>query len=246
MRIAILSDIHSNWPALRAADKDIKTMGVDAIYCLGDVTGYGPNPVESIDWARKRCNLVLMGNHDWGVSHGGKIQNHNFPAIFAMMKNIELLGSDELKYLRELEMSMIIPNLGITLAHANFTDPAGWEYVLDQKFAETQMRAMPTSALFVGHSHKPSFFSNARGSVSYSMFYSPLEVRFPEKFVINVGSVGQPRDYDPRACYTVVDFFKHKILIQYRRVSYPFAETVASMKKLGLEGVLSERLLKGR
>ncbi len=245
MRAAILSDIHSNWPALRAVAKDIATMGVDVIYCLGDVTGYGPFPRECIAWAREHCNLTLMGNHDFGVGHGCNMANHNYPALLAMAQNAKMLKADDLAFLRGLEMAMDIPNLGISMVHANWTDPDGWEYIRNEHIARQQLTAVATPVLFFGHTHQPAIYHIKHGLVKLGMSHSPLEVRFPSKFAINVGSVGQPRDDDPRACYMVVDFFRHKLLAEYRRVSYRIDETVAEMKKLNLDGILTKRLYEG-
>jgi predicted phosphodiesterase len=251
---AIISDIHSNIEALTTVLADIDAQGVTDIVCLGDVVGYGPNPLECVDLIMQRCRLTLKGNHDEALVHGAYAFNLRAqkaiewtrdqlkPGFFsgsAVRRRWEFLTNLPLRHEEG-------PDL---LIHGSPRDPTN-EYILateigfgpTEKFEE--IFAGFERMLFVGHTHMPCVITDkyeTKTSTELSNSYS-----FPDlcerKAIINVGSVGQPRDRDNRACYVVVDGQK----ITWRRLEYDFEKTAGKIDQIAqLDAALAARLKEG-
>ena len=248
MKRAIISDIHSNLEALEAVLWDIETQGITEIYCLGDVVGYGPNPIECIELVRKRVNVCLLGNHDQASLFDPEGFNSSAErAIFwtrEQLENSRLSGSEDrwdflnclLRIHREDETLYV---------HGSPRNPLN-EYVFqDDIYNERRMErlfsAIPKYS-FQGHTHVPGIFTEDRE------FYAPdeLNMRYTlgdKKAMINVGSVGQPRDRDPRACYVVLD----SNTVLFRRVDYPMEQTIDKIMQITeLDNYLGQRLREGK
>lgn len=203
MRVLVISDIHSNFPALQAV---LETAGeVEAVWCLGDVIGYGPNPNECIELLRTLPNLVcLLGNHDAAALNRIPSDSFNDEArqsIYWTRAVLKPANRDWLEARPELvEMD------GITLVHGSPRNPI-WEYILDQYTARLNFRAMKTTFGLVGHTHIPIAFHMApRGRTLHFSFPPAGELFSPQpRAILNPGSVGQPRDHDPRAAYAFFD-----------------------------------------
>ncbi|MEQ8766860.1 MAG: metallophosphoesterase family protein [Planctomycetota bacterium] len=249
---AIISDIHSNLEALSAVFEDIDRQKVDSILCLGDVVGYGPQPVECVDLVRDRCRFVLLGNHDDALFHGAP--DFNPIARQAIEVNRTMLRPSWLsmpkrrerwRYLSELKPSHREGD--ILYCHASPRDPLR-EYLLrpDIVFDPGKIRSnfeFVESVCFVGHTHQPGVMTEKLE------FLIPADMgyryRIPDegRVIINVGSVGQPRDGDPRACYTLVDDSE----IEFRRVPYDIAATQKKIRELGtLHEMCATRLEVGK
>jgi diadenosine tetraphosphatase ApaH/serine/threonine PP2A family protein phosphatase len=252
--IAIVSDIHGNLEALQAVLADIAQHGVEAIYCLGDIVGYGPNPRECVDAARD-FRVAILGNHDQGALFDpegfcGPAER----AIFWTRGQLE--SSPEPRHVRERRWELLaeLPRThrenGCQFVHGSARSPLN-EYVFpDDVYNQQKIRrvfAAVERTCFQGHTHVPGVFQE-EGSANVFTFRRPDEVNGAyrldgRKALINVGSVGQPRDGDPRACYVLFD----GALVRFRRVEYDVGTTASKILAVGeLDRVLAERLRRGQ
>jgi len=251
---AIISDIHSNLEAFQAVLKDIEKQKVDEIYCLGDVVGYGPNPRECVDLVMK-CKVVLLGNHDQGAMFDP--EGFNPPAeraIFWTRSQLEAPGENRQAKERRWEFLAERPRShrenGFLYVHGSARNPLN-EYVFPEDiYNQRKMErifALVERYCFQGHTHVPGIFTEQLPDDLYQ-FHSPEEIEYvhhldARKTLCNVGSVGQPRDGDWRACYILLD----NDSIKYRRVEYDIDTTVKKIYAVpDLENFLGDRLRDGR
>ena len=245
MRYAIFSDIHSNLEALTAVVDVLKANPVDRIICLGDIVGYGPNPKECIEIIKSIdiCQAI-MGNHDAAVCGKINYSNFNLAAQAAVKINRDLLGPEEISYLKSLKESLNENN--IMFVHGSPKDPLN-EYVFMVSKFEESMKYTRTKVTFIGHTHHPIIFENTgHGKNRFYNVEKNLAVYNLEKemkYMINVGSVGQPRDNNAKACIVFYDT-KH-LALTYRRVDYDMKPTQEKMNSLNLPKQLSARLALG-
>jgi predicted phosphodiesterase len=241
VRVGIISDIHANLAALEAVLADLGS--VDALWCLGDVVGYGPDPNECVNRLRELEAVCIAGNHDWAAL--GKLPIHDFndDAANAVRWTQRTLEPDARAWLEDLPQ--IVDRDPITLAHGSPREPI-WEYVLSGAVAKANVPHFETLGCLVGHTHVPSSFvqqPDGRVQVDHREPGQVLALGH-ERFLANPGSVGQPRDQDPRAAYMIYD--TDAATLTWRRVEYPIPETQAKMRRAGLPGWLSQRLTQGR
>jgi diadenosine tetraphosphatase ApaH/serine/threonine PP2A family protein phosphatase len=245
LRVAIVSDIHANLAALEAVIADMRN--VDAVWCLGDVVGYGPDPVACIDRLRALPSTCIAGNHDWAAIGELDAERFNDLAAESAAWTARQLTADARAYLASLPLRYVCGEY--VLAHGSPRDPMS-EYLLEADQAAENFTSFGGSACFVGHSHVPLGFSQE--SVGGSMPLVRAErVRYGgmvelghRRYILNVGSVGQPRDGDPRARYLVLDTDRRAY--QRRRVAYNVARTQERMRIAGLHPFLAARLAYGR
>jgi diadenosine tetraphosphatase ApaH/serine/threonine PP2A family protein phosphatase len=240
VRYAVLSDIHGNLAALRAILGDIDP--ADAVWCLGDVVGYGPNPNECIDLISQRAVICLAGNHDWAIAAKMDLDAFNPDAAKALTWTRQQLTGDSLTFLAGL------PNTAqreqVTLAHGSPRDPL-WEYITTARAAQETFATFDAALCLVGHTHYPAVFQQD-GGVIRQVEWTPggsLPIA-AGRFIINPGSVGQPRDGDPRASYLILDTAARTVCL--KRVAYPVLETQMRMQKARLPARLITRLEFGR
>jgi diadenosine tetraphosphatase ApaH/serine/threonine PP2A family protein phosphatase len=251
---AIFSDIHSNYEALQAVLADISTQNVDQVYCLGDVVGYGPNPRECVD-AVMKCNVVILGNHDQGAMFDP--EGFNRPAEQAIFwTRDQLEQSSESRTVREARWEFLAERPrthrenGVLFVHGSARNPLN-EYVFPEDIYNhrkmERIFALVERCCFQGHTHVPGIFIEEVPDELYQ-FHSPDEIDYTYKLdgrktLCNVGSVGQPRDGDWRACYVLFD----GETIRYRRVEYDVDTTVKKIYAVPeLENFLGDRLRDGR
>lgn len=248
MKRAIISDIHSNLEAFEAVLKDIDSQNIEQIYCLGDLVGYGPNPLECIDIMMSRATVCLLGNHDQATLFDPEGFNAAAEqAIFWTRDQLEKPGDPKAAKRWEFlgELPRIYREDDTLFVHGSPRNPLN-EYVFqddiyDERKMERIFSVVPQYS-FQGHTHVPGIFTESRE------YFSPTEtegqyVLTNQKVMINVGSVGQSRDRDPRACYVVQD----GNVIQFRRVEYPTEKTIEKIHALhGLDNYLGDRLRDGR
>lgn len=258
MRIALISDIHSNLAALETVLADIDARGVDQIVCLGDIIGYGPDPVACIDLVSQRCAWCLMGNHDFGVLY--EPTNFNAAAEAAAYwtrQQIELAarqsrddGVRRWEFLGRLKVRVLFDRY--LCVHGSPRRPIN-EYLFPEDAVNSPVKMQQIfdrieSACLVGHTHVPGVFTNEPDFYSPADLGGSYEFREGEKAIINPGSVGQPRDLDPRASYAVLSMANGQpSKVEFIRLEYDVQSTVDKIHDIPqLHDWLGDRLIEGR
>jgi predicted phosphodiesterase len=227
MRCLVLSDIHSNLEAFEAVLDDAGP--VEQVWCLGDVVGYGPDPNGCIDLLKSLPHVCIAGNHDWATLGKLDLRDFNPDAREANLWNRQQLTPANLAYLEALPQTLVQGQF--TLIHGSPRHPI-WEYVLYASTAQINFEYFNTPFCFVGHTHAPVIFGlyNMDGTQRCEALVPPINDPIglgPERLILNPGSVGQPRDGDPRASYVLLD--PEALTVEYRRVVYPVEKTQAKM-----------------
>jgi diadenosine tetraphosphatase ApaH/serine/threonine PP2A family protein phosphatase len=246
MRLALFADIHSNLEAMAAFIEDASSRHIHRYICLGDIVGYGADPNECIRLVRSlpKMNCVL-GNHDaaavWRYSPYGMTRD----AQEVILWTIDQLTRDNADYLKNLPPVLKLVNM--FFAHANPYNPEAYRYVINKKYAARSFGAVKEKLTFIGHSHRPVVIT--RKNLFQITFHTPRgsekkDLHKGKKQIINCGSIGQPRDGDPRACYCVVD--TENETVEFHRVDYDFHGAVDKIKQAGLPDILARRLIRGR
>ncbi len=242
MKAAIISDIHSNLEALQAVIKDIKKRRIKRIFCLGDLVGYGANPNECIMMCTSEAKIIIAGNHDWATVEKTDVSVFNPVAAEAIQWTQKQLNKGNFGKLQRLKLTSSIEDL--FLVHASPNKPEQWEYLFSLDEAKCQFEFFKTQVCFVGHTHVPSVvYQDANG---YTDFISdnPFPLIEGRRYIINTGSIGQPRDLDPRASYAIYDGNCRSVEIVRLDYNIPLAQQ--KIIDAGLPEVLADRLLAGR
>jgi predicted phosphodiesterase len=240
-RIGVLSDIHGNLHALKAVLADIDATGVDAVWCLGDLVGYGPRPNECVDIVRERAELALCGNHDLAVLGTLDVGDFSGDAAAAVRWTQGVLGAEQATWLGGLEPSAA--RAGYELFHGSPRDPV-WDYVLTEQVALISILETTAPLILVGHSHVPLALGWDGDALTGGLAPDGTVVELTgRRWLANPGSVGQPRDGDPRAAWALIDIDAG--LATFRRVVYPIAQTQAQIREEGLPEPLALRLEHG-
>jgi diadenosine tetraphosphatase ApaH/serine/threonine PP2A family protein phosphatase len=240
MRYGIIADIHANLEGLQVVLADIKAQKCTHVVCLGDVVGYGANPKECLDIIRGMNIPVVKGNHDEYIGSSEDPEGFNDAAAEAVNWSRNQLTEDDRKWLRELKYFRLVANFSIV--HATLDAPQRWGYVFEKLEAAASFTYQNTQVCFFGHTHVPVAFirdTGVRGGT-----YSKFRVESGKKYFVNVGSVGQPRDGDPRAAYVIYDLPQQTI--ELRRLDYDIATAQRKIRAAGLPERLAERLSTGR
>jgi predicted phosphodiesterase len=241
MRILVISDIHSNITALDAVLGS--TVLVDGVWCLGDLVGYGPDPNECIDRIRNLPNLIcLLGNHDAAVSGRRNADKFNDDAQEAILITRSLISADNLDFLKSLPETAEAATT--TLAHGSPRNPI-WEYVVDVMTARMNFAFFKSKLAMVGHTHLPVIFTfdQKNDKVTHKFLKSGEMVHLVQRSILNPGSVGQPRDHDPRASYAIFD--PEGNTWEINRVEYDVRSVQKRIKKAGLPEKHALRLSEG-
>jgi predicted phosphodiesterase len=243
MRVAIISDIHGNRQALEAVLDDVRMVEPDTIWCLGDLVGYGADPDACVEMTRAEADLCLVGNHDLAVRGDLPLTEFSRGAALAAEWTRENITERNLGFLGELEPADVHQVVG--LYHASPRDPV-WEYVLSSLQADLCLDAQRHRICLIGHSHVALAFGRDEGAPINGEIRgagAELEVASGE-WLLNPGSVGQPRDGDPRAAWLVLD--TDEWIARWRRVSYDIAAAAAAIRAADLPESLAERLQYGQ
>ena len=241
MRVAVVSDIHANLHALEAVLGAIDADPPDELWCLGDLVGYGPRPNEVVDLVRERARICLVGNHDLGVL--GRLDLDEFtPDAATVARWTRTVLLDESRaYLESLEPEAKVD--GAELYHASPRDPV-WEYVITPEAALAALEGTVAPAVLVGHSHVALAISLGGGALDGSVAPEGTEVDLGRaRWLLNPGSVGQPRDGDPNAAWLELDFDEGTA--RFQRVEYDVVRTQTEMDERDLPEALAERLAHG-
>ncbi len=242
-RIALISDVHGNLPAFRAVLRAIEEEGVDAIWCLGDLVGYGAHPNECVELAERSLELCLIGNHDLVVIDQLEISDFSANAAAAAEWTKEELSSDARAYLEQLDAKDEDQPVG--LYHASPRDPV-WEYVLSSLAADDCIDEMAARVGAVGHSHVALAFWRTGDAPTAGAQAEPdaqLDLSH-DRWLVNPGSVGQPRDGDPRASWMLLELGSWRAT--WRRTEYPIDEAAEAIRAAGLPKQLADRLYYGQ
>jgi diadenosine tetraphosphatase ApaH/serine/threonine PP2A family protein phosphatase len=242
MKAAIIGDIHSNLEALQAVIKDIKKRRIKSILCVGDLVGYGANPNECIEICLREAKAIVAGNHDWATIDKTDVSTFNPVAAAAIRWTQQNIRKENIEKLKTLELHANVNSL--LLVHASPHQPEAWKYLLSLEEFEREFSFFEEKYCFIGHSHIPSAaFQDANG---YSDFLqeNPFPLIKNRKYIVNVGSVGQPRDLDPRASYAIYDGNNNTIEIVRLEYNIPLAQQ--KIIDAGLPEVLADRLLVGK
>lgn len=245
MKIGILGDIHSNLDALQAAVEALRRENVDAWVQVGDIVGYGPEPSACIDLVRELGCVTCLGNHDAAVL--GRLDTSYFNAVArtAIHWTVPQLRPSDREFLSSLQL--VEQRDAFTVAHGTLHMPEAFGYVLGVAEALESFEHQQTPLCFVGHSHVPAIYlrrdENPRDIHVIPHSEAELSYRGFEQLLMNVGSVGQPRDEDPRAAYGLVDTDLQ--IVSIRRVPYDIENVQRKIREVGLPDVLANRLSSG-
>ena len=242
MKLGIFSDVHGNLEALEAVVRVLRDRGATRFICCGDIVGYGPDPNLCVETIRRmRCTSVA-GNHDYGVVGKSPLDGFNSAAAQAMLWTRNLLTESNRLYLENL--SLTADDGPLLVVHSSPSAPDAWEYVLTLREAADEMECYPDDVCLVGHSHQPLVVERAAGGQARMVKQDSFKLQPDIKYFINAGSVGQPRDGDPRACGLIYDTGAQTIT-RYR-VPYDIAAVQAKIRAAGLPEFLASRLELGR
>lgn len=241
MKYALISDIHSNLEALNAVLKDIEKRGVDSIHCLGDVVGYGADPAACLKLIVDNCDTKLLGNHEYAALGLQTCENFNDAAKTSTEWTQRMLDDDCIAIMSDFLLERYMDDM--YLVHASPFEPKAWHYILSATDAVTGFEHFSQSIGFFGHSHIPAILrEKSSGLPSFQIGHN--FAADPEgRYLVNVGSVGQPRDNDPRASYVI--FESEELDVNFLRVEYDIKAAQHKMEEANLPSTLISRLSAG-
>jgi predicted phosphodiesterase len=240
MRVAVISDVHANYHALEAVLEQIDAARVDAVWCLGDTVGYGPRPNECCARVEARADRCLVGNHDLVVLGELNVSDFNDEAAAAAVWTSSVLTPESRAFLESLRP--VGRAEGVDLYHASARDPV-WEYVLTEEAARATFELSSAPLILVGHSHVALALALEGDNVAGGLAPAGTEAELNGHWLLNPGSVGQPRDGDPRAAWLLLDLERR--FAAFHRVPYSIEDTQSEMRERGLPRGLASRLEHG-
>lgn len=240
MRIALFGDIHANHEALEAVLADASAQNCTDYICMGDVVGYNADPAACLEVVRKMGCPVVKGNHDEDASGSHSLDSMNPVAAAALEWTRRQLDEEQRLWLRRLRMVRQIEDF--TVVHSTLDQPNNWNYVTNRFDAMSNFSYQFTQVCFHGHTHVPRVY--VKTDKVQEVPAESIAIEEGSKYFINVGSVGQPRDGDWRACYAIYDLSSK--LVTFRRIEYDIDATQRKILAAGLPPMLAERLAEGR
>ncbi len=239
MRYAVISDVHANIEALNTVLKKISEETFDSLLFLGDSVGYGPNPNECIETLKEKAKILLAGNHDWASVDMTDIEYFNPYARAAVEWTKKILSNENRTFLRGLPLTQELDDR-ILLVHATPGEPEQWHYLLSTGDASINFHFFNQMICLIGHSHEPIIIERSPED-KIIVYKDRTDIKEGYRYILNVGSVGQPRDGNPDAAYAILN----KNSIEIKRVSYDIVLTQKKMRDVGLPSYLIERLSRG-
>lgn len=242
MRCAIISDIHSNLEALDACLIFLSKESIDTYFCLGDIVGYGADPDECIQRIKSlSCKAIVVGNHDWASINLFNLDRFNFIARQAVLWSGERLTSSDKEYLKSLPLTY--KDDLMSLVHGTLYHPEEFNYILDVYSAAKDFDLLKTHVAFIGHSHLAGVFFEEGYQIKYSVEQKMI-LRPEVKYIVNAGSIGQPRDGNWRSCLVIFDTEEKSI--EFKRIEYDIKLAQKKIIRAGLPERLAARLEEGR
>lgn len=239
MNYAILSDIHGNFEALERALREVRRRKIDRIIILGDLVGYGPDPNACIELCRDATGYIILGNHDKAAIDPKEVEYFNPYAAQAVLWTAAQLSQQNKNVLASLPLVLSLPD--ILFVHASPLDPGAWNYVLSEYDARNNFDAFPQRICFIGHTHFPAIFCEKSFIEPHS---SDISLSNKERYIINVGSIGQPRDSNPELSFGIFD--DRSLEFEWVRLAYNIDATAQKILDAGLPTYLANRLYVGR
>jgi diadenosine tetraphosphatase ApaH/serine/threonine PP2A family protein phosphatase len=240
VKIGIYSDVHGNLEALEAVLSAFSAEGISRLWCLGDLVGYGANPNECIARARETTESFVLGNHDAAVVGLEETTFFNRYAREAVQWTAAHLSDENYEWLRRLPLT--VTENGFLLVHSSPFEPENWHYITRVADVLNAFNAINLRAAFVGHTHQPMLLMH-REEQFFQFNGTTLKMEEGYRYLVNVGSVGQPRDGNPEAAYAVFDEEDQSVTL--KRVSYDVATAQRKIREAGLPDVLAVRLASG-
>lgn len=242
MRYGIFGDVHSNLEALDAVINVYKKESIDIYMCVGDVVGYAADPKECIEKVKSLAMVTVAGNHDWAAVNLFSPETFNPFAKEAILWTRKQLDDGEKDFLETLKL--VHKNENLTLVHGTLDSPRDFNYMTDGYIAEESFRRMETNICFIGHTHLAGvYIKEGNDRISYRLDPS-FGIKPENKYIINVGSVGQPRDSNHKAAYCIYDSDKKEV--QIKRVEYDSKTARKKIIEAGLPIFLGDRLFLGK
>lgn len=241
MVFLIVSDLHSNVESLQEFIRLSKKIPHDKVICLGDIVGYNANPNEVVDWVRENTDLALAGNHDYAVVEKTDTSYFNSYALKACEWTREALTMENFKYLQSLPA--MEKKYRITWAHSSPYEPEEWHYITNPYDGVDNFPAFDTQLCFVGHTHRPLILKQEPDGNIEAGLSEEYEVKPDSRYIINVGSLGQPRDGNPQASF--VSYDTETRLLKFHRFDYDMEATQEKIHDEGLPTFLADRLAAG-
>jgi diadenosine tetraphosphatase ApaH/serine/threonine PP2A family protein phosphatase len=249
MRLALFSDVHGNLEALEAVFADMDNQNINERFFLGDAIGYGANPLECLDFIYSRAQVVIMGNHDYAALDSEELKTLNPEALYCMLWTIPLLGRGHRSMIGQAVRAHTENGMCVTHGSPDSQNP--WGYVMTAMEARAAFESSAGTVTFVGHSHIPAAFFESTNQRTFGGQARVVQEAGPARvcvsggrYVINVGSVGQPRDGDPRASYGI--FETDERVYELRRVPYDVTAAAEKIRAAGLPDTVAGRLVKGK
>ncbi len=241
MRIAYISDLHSNFFAVEALEKDLKNQGIDKIRCLGDILNFGSRPVETLQWVKENCSIVLKGEHDAFIAGIEGFYLSNPMAIKVADWTYDFLKEEDFSYIESLPLDYEDENTILT--HDEPSVPGSMSFISSVKSARDTMTCYSEEKIcFYGHIHIPLIFVKDKEGNVFLAQTDEYQLKPDEQYLISVGSVGQPKEKDPRLTYVIHDTEKNKIIV--RRVEYDYNSAAEDIIKKGLPEIFAKLLTK--
>lgn len=241
MKYGIISDIHANLEALEVALDALSGEKIDTYLCVGDIVGYGADPALCIEKTKALRPVIVCGNHDSAAAGLTDTTNFNNAAEEAVLWTRSSLSAGDISFLRHLGVTF--KNRHLTIVHGTLQEPESFHYMFDVRTASETFELMENNICFVGHSHMPGVFSRRAGSKIKYFSKAKIKLSADEKLIVNVGSIGQPRDGDPRLCYAVYD--SDKGTAEIKRLPYDIKTAQKKIMDAGLPPFLAYRLAGG-
>ena len=247
MRYGIYSDLHANLEALEVVLEQLQEIEkVDMLICLGDIVGYGANPNECIERVRETTEYVIAGNHDHAALDLTDIRYFNPYAKKAVQWTQETLTKRSNEYLHSLPLKYHFPEEDFMIVHATPSKPEAWNYIFSRQEARYELNSFSEKICFVGHSHQPLIIESHNNEINVihaNNGTDVIELKKECRYIINDGSVGQPRDRNPKSAFCIFD--SDKMTVQIKRIEYDIEAAQKKILDAGLPELLADRLATG-